>query len=142
MDVIRIPSRQRIAAKPPDWYARSDLKGIDLVLERMRAWRNALEGLPSQACPRCILACDALACKPAVQVTPDGSSGLDAQDFDMDPDLLERLTSSRKEFQEFVEGHWDHVLTAAFVFQIQSLNPGRQPFLIFAQPANDGKARG
>jgi hypothetical protein len=103
---------------PPDGYARSDLTDIDLVLERARAWRNGLEGLPSQACPRCILACDALACKPAVEVTPDGLSDLDAQDFDMDTDLLEWLTLARKEFQEFLEGHWDHMFTAAFVFQI------------------------
>jgi hypothetical protein len=34
------------------------------------------------------------------------------------------------------------MLTAAFVFQIKSLNPGLQRFLIFAQPAKDGKARG
>jgi hypothetical protein len=77
-----------------------------------------------------------------VDVTPDGLSGLDTRDSNMDADLLERLTSSRKEFQEFVEGHWDHMPTAAFVFQIQSLNPGLQAFLIFAQPAKDGKARG
>jgi hypothetical protein len=141
-DVIRIPSRKSLATKPPDVYARSDLTDIGLVLERVRAWRNGLEGLPNQACPRCILACDALACKLAVEVTPDGLSGLDAQDFEMDADLLERLTSSRKGFQEFIEEHCDHVLTAAFVFQIQPLNPGLQPFLIFAQPAKDGKARG
>jgi hypothetical protein len=67
-----------------------------------------------------------------VEVTPDGLSGMDARDFDMDADLLERLTSSRKEFQEFVEGYWDHVFTATFVFQIRPLNPGLQPFLIFA----------
>jgi hypothetical protein len=142
MDVIRIPSQQSLAAKPPDGYARSDLMNIDLVLERGRAWRKELEGLPSQVCPTCILACDALACKPAVEVTPDGLSGPDAWDFDLDADLLERLTSSRKEFQEFVEGHRDYVLTVAFVFQIQSLNPGLQPFLIFTQPTKDGKARG
>jgi hypothetical protein len=57
-----------------------------------------------------------------VEVTPDGLSGLAARNFDMDADLLERITLSRKEFQEFVEGHWDHVLTAAFVFQIQPLD--------------------
>jgi hypothetical protein len=60
----------------------------------------------------------------------------------MDADLLKRLTSSRKTFQEFVEGHWDHALTAAFVLQIQPLNPGLHPFLIFAQLAKDGKAKG
>jgi hypothetical protein len=83
-----------------------------------------------------------LAGKPTVEVTPDGLSGLGARDFDMDADLLERLTSSRKEFQEFMEEHWDHVFSAAFVFQIQPLNAGLQPFLIFAQSAKDGKGRG
>jgi hypothetical protein len=130
-DVIRIHSRQSLAAKPLDGHARSELTDIDLVLERVRAWRNWLEGLSSQACPRCILTCDDLAYKPAVEVTLDGMSGLDAWDFDMDADLLERLTSSRKEFQEFMEGHWDHVLTAAFIFQIQPLNPGSSHFLFW-----------
>jgi hypothetical protein len=77
-----------------------------------------------------------------VEVTPDGLLGLDARDFDMDANLLERPTSSRKEFQEFMEGLWDHALTSAFVFQIQLLNSGLQSFLIFTQPAKDGKARG
>jgi hypothetical protein len=54
-DVIRIPSRQSLAAKPPDGYAQSDLTDI----KRVRAWRKKQEGLSSQACPRCILACDA-----------------------------------------------------------------------------------
>jgi hypothetical protein len=85
-DVIRIPSRQSLAAKPPNRETQSDLTDIDLVLERVRAWRNGLEGLPSQACPRCTLACAALACKPAVEVIPDGLSGMDARDFDMDAD--------------------------------------------------------
>jgi hypothetical protein len=99
---------------PTDGYYRSDLTDIDLV----RAWRSGLEGLPSQACPRCILACNALACKRAVEVTPDGLPGRDAWDFDMDADLLERFTSSRKEFRKFVEVNSDHALTAAFLFQI------------------------
>jgi hypothetical protein len=85
-DVIRIPSWQSLAARPPDGYARSDLTDVDLVLGQVRAWRNGLEGLPSQACLRCILACDALACKPAVEVRPDGLSGLDSRDFDMEAD--------------------------------------------------------
>jgi hypothetical protein len=47
-DVIRIPSRKSFAAKPPDGWARSDLTDINLVLERVRAWRNKLEGLPAK----------------------------------------------------------------------------------------------
>jgi hypothetical protein len=77
-----------------------------------------------------------------VGVTLDSLSGLDARDFYIDADLLERLTSSRKELQESLEGHWHHILAVAFAFQIQPLNLGLQPFLIFAQRAKDGKARG
>jgi hypothetical protein len=43
-DVIRIPSRQSLTAKPGDGYARSDITDIDRVLGRVRAWRNGLEG--------------------------------------------------------------------------------------------------
>jgi hypothetical protein len=85
-DVIRIPYQQNLAAKPRDGYARSDLTDIDLGLERVRSRSSGREGLPSQPRSRCILACDALACKPVVEVTPDGLSGVDARDFDMDAD--------------------------------------------------------
>jgi hypothetical protein len=134
LDVNRIPSRQSLAVKPQDGYARSDFADIDMVFGRVRAWRNGRQGLSSQACPMCIPARDALACKPAVEVTFECMSSLYARHFNVDADLLERLTSSRKESQEFAEGHWDHVLTAPFVFQIQPLNPGLQPFLISFSP--------
>jgi hypothetical protein len=44
-------------------------------------------------------------------------------------------------FDEFEKGRWDRVLTLAFAFLIQSLSPKLGSFLIFAQPAADGKAR-
>jgi hypothetical protein len=140
--VIPLPSRQSLCRNPPVGYERSDLTELSLVLDRVRKWRASLgEAVRSTDCPRCILACDALVCKPNVEVTADALSGLDARDFDLDGDLLESLTSSAKTFQEFIQGHWDHVLTAAFVFQVQPLNPKLRPFLIFAQAARDGKAR-
>jgi hypothetical protein len=55
--------------------------------------------------------------------------------------LLESLTASCECFLEFIERHWDKVIQCAFVFQIQPLNPERSPFVIYAQPAVDEKAR-
>jgi hypothetical protein len=46
----------------------------------------------------------------------------------------------RKNFRNSCQANWDDVLTVAFVFQIQPLNPKFRPSLIFAQPAADGKA--
>jgi hypothetical protein len=91
--------------------------------------------------PGCILACDALACKRDVEVTARGFKGLDASDFDFDGELFESLLSSRKAFLDFVKTHWDRVLHAAFVFQIQPLDPDLPAFLVYAQAAADGKAR-
>jgi hypothetical protein len=75
-------------------------------------------------------------------VTRDGLSGLDERDLDFGFDLSESLTSSAKSVRECVQYHRDHVLSAAFVFQIQPLDPDLVPLVIFAQSARDGRARG
>jgi hypothetical protein len=137
-----LPSRQALAHKPPSMYARSDLTDFRLVAQRVRAWRQShRRQIRSQDHPRCILACDALACKPSAEVTARGLKGLDASDFDFDSELFESLLSSPKAFLEFVNTNWDRILHAAFVFQIQPLDPDLRPFLVYAQPAADGKAR-
>jgi hypothetical protein len=140
---IPLPSRQSLCRKPPERYERSDLTDFDLVIDRVRKWRSGIAGKlsTSTTCPRCILACDALGFKPSVEVTPDGVTGLDVNDFDFNYDLLESLTSSAESFREFVEGNWDKVIESAFVFQIQPLNPNLSPFVVYAQPKVDGKAR-
>jgi hypothetical protein len=76
-----------------------------------------------------------------VAVTSDRIVGLDSSSFDFDRDLFESFTSSGAAFREFVEGDSDHVFTAAFVYQIQPLDPSLEPFLVYAEPATDGKAR-
>jgi hypothetical protein len=140
--IVPLPSRQSFYSKPPMGYTRSDLTNFSLVADRIHAWRKTCgEDVRCTDYPRCILACDALACKPSVEVTRDGLHGLDSTDFDLGCDLFESLTSSRVAFQEFVQGHWDHVVTAAFVFQVQPLNPKLASFLVFAEPTVDGKAR-
>jgi hypothetical protein len=76
-----------------------------------------------------------------VEVTRSGVKGLDVSDFEFESGLFESLLSSPRGFLDFVNTHWDRVLHAAFVFQIQPLNPEFRPFLVFAQPGPDGKAR-
>jgi hypothetical protein len=56
--------------------------------------------------------------------------------------LFDSLLTSRKGFFDFVKTHWDRVLHAAFVFQVQPLNPDLQPFIALAQPATDGEGKG
>jgi hypothetical protein len=87
------------------------------------------------------LGCDALAYKPTVEVTASGLRGMDVSDFDFDSELSESLLASPKAFLDFVKAHWDRVLHAVFVFQIQPLDPEFWPFLVFVQPAAHGKAR-
>jgi hypothetical protein len=76
-----------------------------------------------------------------VEVTSRGLKGLDVRDFDFDCELFESLLSSSTAFLDFIHTHWDRVLHAAFVFQIQPLDPDLEPFIVYAHPAADGKAR-
>jgi hypothetical protein len=93
-------------------------------------WRHSLRGtIEHNNRPRCILACDALAYRPSVEVNGNGLQGLDVSDFAFDDRLFESLLSSRKVFLDFVKTHWDQVLHAAFVFQVQPLNQ----FELFAE---------
>jgi hypothetical protein len=76
-----------------------------------------------------------------VEVSADGLVGLDVDNFDFDNDLLESITTLSKAFLEFLDGYWDDILHADFVEQVQTLHPNLQPFLVFAQPLKNGKAR-
>jgi hypothetical protein len=62
-------------------------------------------------------------------------------DFDFDCDLFDSLLASRKGLLDFMKAHWDRVLHAGFVFQVQPPDPDLRPFIALAQPAADGKAR-
>jgi hypothetical protein len=141
-DQFSVPSRQDLSQRPPSNYLRSDLTDFSLVAERVRTWRNNLRGeIGHKDCPRWILACDALACKPNVRKTTGGLKGIDVSDFDFECDLFDSLLASRKGFLDFVKTHWDRVHHAAFVFQVQPLDPDLRPFIALAQPAVDGKER-
>jgi hypothetical protein len=139
---ISLPSRQSLCRKPPEGYERSDLTDLSLITDRIRRWRSSISGKLSTStfCP-VRFACAALAFKLSIEVTPDRITGLDVCDFDFNSDLLESLPSSSESFQEFVEGHWDKLFGSAFVFHIQPLNLNFPPFVIYAQPAVDGKGR-
>jgi hypothetical protein len=53
-------------------------------------WRRSLRGtIEHTNRPRCILACDALAYRPSVEVTGHGLKELDVSDFDFDDRLFE-----------------------------------------------------
>jgi hypothetical protein len=118
------------------------LTDFSLLIQRVRTWHNSLHGkIGHKDCPRCILACDALACKPSVEVTAGGLKGLDVSDFDFDCDLFDSFLASRKGLLNFVKTHWDRVLHAAFVFQVPPPDPALRFFITLVQPATDGKAR-
>jgi hypothetical protein len=118
------------------------LTDFSLVVERVRSWRNNMHGkIGYKDCPRCILACDALACKPSVEMTAGGLKGIDVSDFDFNCDFFDSLLTSRKGSLDFVKTQWDRVVHAVFVFQVQPLDPDLPSFIALAQPAADGKAR-
>jgi hypothetical protein len=60
-----------------------------------------------KGCPRCILACDALACQPSVKVTAGGLKDISVSDFDFDGDLFDSLLAPHKGFLDFMKIHWD-----------------------------------
>jgi hypothetical protein len=74
-------------------------------------------------------------------MTVGGLKGIDVSDFNFDCDLSDSLVASCKRLSDFVKTHWDPVLHAAFVFQVQPLDPDLRPFIALAQPAADGNAR-
>jgi hypothetical protein len=143
---IPLPSPETLRRKPPDGYVRSDLTNLDLAPARAKQWLCDIahkfpDKVRAGTHPRCILACDGLACVASVEVNPDGLTGLDISDLDLSYVLLELLKSYARAFQEFVAHNWDRVLHSAFVYQIPPIDPDLEPFVIFAHPVRDGKAR-
>jgi hypothetical protein len=91
---------------PPSNYVPSDLIDFSLVVERVRTWCNNLRGkIFHKDCPRCIPACEALACKLSVEATAEGLKDIGVSEFDVDCDLFDSLLASRKEFVGFVKTH-------------------------------------
>jgi hypothetical protein len=116
--------RVQLSQRPPSNSVRSDLTDFSLGVERVRIWRNNLHGTISRKdCRRWILTCDALACKLSVEVTAGGLTEIDVSDVHFDCDWFNSLLASRKGFRDFVKTHWDRVLHAVFVFQVQPLDP-------------------
>jgi hypothetical protein len=103
-DQFSVLSRQALSQRSPSNYVRSDLTEFSLVVERVWTWCNNLSGKIGRLnCPRCILACDALACKSSVEVTARGLKDIDVSDFDFDCDLFDSLLASHKGFLDFVK---------------------------------------
>jgi hypothetical protein len=143
---ILLRFRKTLRLEPLDGYVRPGLTNLDLAPARAKKWRcDIAHKFPAKARagthPRCILACEALACVGSVEVNPDSLTGLGVSDLDLPYDLLESLTSSSTAFQEFVTHNWDRVLRSAFVYQVQPIDPDFELFVIFAQPVRDGTAR-
>jgi hypothetical protein len=141
-DQFSVPSRQALSQMPPSNYVWSDLANSSLMIERVRTWRNSLRGkIGHKDCPRCILACDALACEPSVEVTAGGLKDIDVSDFDFDCDLFDSVLASRKGLLDFMKTRWNRVLHVQFVFQVQPLDRDLRLFIALAQPAAGGRAR-
>jgi hypothetical protein len=108
----------------------------------VKVWGESVcGGFGSLAFPGCVIACDGLALKPAVEVTDEKLIILDLTQFEFNSDFLEWLTSSGEAFQEFVGEHSDGVFQTAFVYQLQSLDPHLEMSIFFAERATDGQAR-
>jgi hypothetical protein len=116
---------------------------IDLVPDRLRDWRDSVQRKRkgSQLYPGCILACDALAFKPRVEVTDQRITGLDLANSEFHHDRLDAVTRSSAAFCECVQANWDDVFEDTFVFHVQSLRRDLPPVIVYAEPATDGIAQ-
>jgi hypothetical protein len=87
-----------------------------------------------------ILSVDAIAFRPMVTISDDGSvDGLkDLTDLDS-PDLLTQFLSDPAAFSAFLREHWDSTYTALFVFQIQPLRPDLTCCVVHVIPAVSGR---
>jgi hypothetical protein len=115
---IALPSRETLCRRSLVGCSRLDLANMDLATARVRAWRSGIsDGVRGTYCPRCTLACDALACKRHVEVAKDTLIGLNVTDFDLNYHLLESSTSSSGTFRDFIRGEWNRGFHVDFVFQ-------------------------
>jgi hypothetical protein len=147
LDLVRqelpLPSRQALCCNPPKGYEPSDLTDPNLIAKRIKEWRRraCAGGYRWEKYPRCVIASDALAFRPSVEVTNEKLTGVDLTDLEFDGDVLQELTSSSTAFADFVSVHWKSILHAAFVYQLQPLDPNLDTCVLFVHGAPDGKAR-
>jgi hypothetical protein len=139
---LPLPSRQSIEKNLPEDYVKTNLTDLSECCVRIREWRNS-QHIPPHQQIRAVLAVDAVAFKPEVVVSPGSIQGIDVSELiagDMDS-LIEDMLGSREKFLDFVNRNWNDVIQAAFIWQIQPLDPDVKPLVFYAQTSRDGKAR-
>jgi hypothetical protein len=137
---IPLPSRQSLKKFADAEEPFPDLTDWETIPSRIRQWRR-VHHMDRNLHLRCVLGVDALAFKPEVSVSMDGIEGLALGNAVLEDDFLEELLSSSNTFRHFVAENWDRVFQAAFVFNLQPINPGIPSLVLYAALCEEGKAR-
>jgi hypothetical protein len=113
------------------------LLDIDKIDSIMELWRRANPELATDS--SVILAVDAVAFRPVVTISEDGTiDGLNHID-EIDADLFDKLVGQPQAFVTFLKEHWTDVYSALFVFQIQPTDPQFHCGIIHILRSTNGK---
>jgi hypothetical protein len=142
---LAMPSRQAIEQHMPEAFHPQNLTDIHLCGERVKSWRQA-SGLHAKRPVKAILAVDAICFRPEVSLR-EGRNGKIVNGLNevgtaaalADFDRLVKKENAA-EFDRFVEENWKNVIHAAFVYMVQPAEEELSPFILYIQPAVDGKA--
>ena len=119
------------------------LKNLQNIPEILAGWREQ-HSLGSRDRIPCILSVDAINFKPYVQIDPSGNvTGLDVHHLLDDIDGTELYRTLRNDlggWEDWVRANYQHILSAAFVFHLQPLDPQYSCLAIHWHEHTSGKA--
>lgn len=138
---LPLPSAQSLYSKfnKLTEKSRKDLLDMKNLPDIIRAWKISC-GIKSNDYISMGLSVDAICFKPDVYIQSDNSVYGTSSPFNLSSQEVDILSQNTDYFAEFVSQHWDEVLTAAFVYQLQPLSGNFSNFIAFIQPASNGKA--
>jgi hypothetical protein len=131
---IPLPSRQGNIDFKPTGYNTSDLTDISLCNLRTHDWRKD-HHIPYDEQVKAVLSVEAICFRPEVVGSDTGIVRMDLTGLSVGQNFYHVLTQERQTFLSFVRGGSDQVFHAAFVYQLQPLEPDLPCLVLLFQPA-------
>lgn len=141
---IYLPSettiRRRLSQQINERY--NELQNVENIPRILRDWR-IMNALKSNQNIVCVLSVDAVAFSPDVQLRENGQIiGFDLTHLEIG-DTLQLYNESRTEnskWIQFVNKNWDYILTSAFIYYLQPINPEIDCLVVHFHMKTNGKA--
>lgn len=120
-----------------------ELQELSSIPHILRSWRERHQ-IPKGLTVPCVLSVDAIHFKPFVQVTPEGEViGIDWSKLDSKMTgkrLYELMQNDLPGWQKWLEDHTSCILSSAFVYYLQPLDPDVPCVVLHWQESTSGKA--